>query len=134
MRVGDRDRDLAASALGKHYVSGRLSADELEDRVGRSLQAQTRKDLDKAMKDLPLVWEEFRFAQRVQRGRQRVGFFFRLVRSWFKVNVLLAAALAVALIVGAPIAATVGAALLAWSVATYGFWRLWRRGAVTPRR
>lgn len=128
MRVGDRDRELAASALGKHYVNGRLSADELEDRVGRSLQAQTRRELDKAMKDLPLVWEELRFTQRLQHGRRRVGFFFRLVRSWFKVNVLLAAALAVALIVGAPIAATIGAGLLAWSVATYAFWRIWQRG------
>ncbi|HEV8462371.1 MAG TPA: DUF1707 domain-containing protein [Gaiellaceae bacterium] len=127
MRVGDRDRELAASALGKHYVNGRLSADELEERVGRSLQARTRKDLDKALKDMPLVWEDFRFAQRVQRGRQRVGFFFRLVRSWFKVNMVLGAALAVALIVGAPIAATIGAALLAWSVATYAFWRIWQR-------
>jgi uncharacterized protein DUF1707 len=128
VRVGDRDRELAASALGKHYVNGRLSADELEERVGRSLQARTRKDLDKALKDMPIVWEDFRFSQRVQRGRQRVGFFFRLVRSWFKVNMLLGAALAVALIVGAPIAAAIGAALLAWSVATYAFWRIWQRG------
>jgi hypothetical protein len=127
VRVGDRDRELAASALGKHFVNGRLSADELEDRVGRSLQAQTRRELDKAMKDLPLVWEDFRFSQRVQRGRRRVGLFFRLVRSWFKVNVLLGAALAVALIVGAPIAFAVGTALLAWSVATYAFWRIWQR-------
>jgi hypothetical protein len=127
VRVGDHDRELAASALGKHFVNGRLSADELEERVGRSLQAKTRKDLDKALKDMPLVWEDFRFAQRVQRGRQRVGFFFRLVRSWVKVNVLLAAVLAVALIVGAPIAAAIGAALLAWSAATYAFWRIWQR-------
>ena len=127
MRVGDRDRDLAASALGKHYVNGRLSADELEERVGRSLQARTRRDLDKTLKDLPPVWEQFSLTHRVQRTRERVRFFVRLVRSWFKVNVLLGAALAVALIVGAPIAFAVGTALLAWSLATYAFWRIWLR-------
>jgi hypothetical protein len=127
VRVGDRDRELAASALTKHFVHGRLSTDELEERVGMSLQAQTRRDLNRALKGLPLVWEDVRLPQRVQRGTQRVRFFFQLMRSWFKVNMLLAAVLAVALIVGAPIAVTVGAALLAWSISTYAFWRIWLR-------
>jgi hypothetical protein len=128
VRVGDRDRELAASVLRKHFVHGRLSTGELEERVGLSLQAQSRRDLDRALKDLPFLWDELRVTQRLQRGRTRVRFFFRLVRSWFKVNVLLAAALAVALLVGAPIAASVGAALLAWSIASYAFWRIWLRG------
>jgi hypothetical protein len=127
MRVGDRDRELAASALRKHYVHGRLSTGELEDRVGLSLRAETRRDLDKALKDMPLVWDDLRFAQRVQRGRERARLFFRLVRTWFKVNVTLGVALAVALLAGAPIATSVGAALLAWSIATYAFWRIWLR-------
>ena len=128
MRVGDRDRELAASALRKHYLSGRLSTDELEERVGLSLEAQSRRDLNRALKGLPLVWEDLRVPQRLQRSAERGRLFLRLVRSWFKVNVLLAAALAVALLVGAPIAATVGAAVLAWSIATYAFWRFWLRG------
>jgi DUF1707 SHOCT-like domain len=127
VRVGDRDRELAASALRKHYVSGRLSTDELEQRVGMSLQAQSRRDLNKAMRGLPLVWEDVRVPPRVQRSAQRARRFLRLVRSWFKVNVLLGVALAVALLVGAPIAESVGAALLAWSLATYAFWRIWLR-------
>jgi hypothetical protein len=128
VRVGDRDRELAASALRKHYVNGRLSTVELEQRVGLSLRAETRRDLDKALKDLPPVWEQLRITERVQRGRERARFFLRLVRSWFKVNVLLAVALGIALVVGAPIAFTVGGALLAWSIATYAFWRIWLRG------
>jgi len=134
VRVGDRDRELAASALRKHYVSGRLTTDELEERVELSLQAESRRDLNRALKGLPLVWEDLRVPQRVQHGALRMRFFFRLVRSWVKVNVLLAAGLAVALLVGAPIAAAVGAALLAWSVASYAFWRIWRSGVASAGR
>jgi hypothetical protein len=132
--VGDRDRELAASALRRHFVQGRLSTAELSDRVDLTLRARTRRDLNAALAGLPLVWEDLpagvhTAARRVRRGMHRARFLFALVRAWVKVNLALVLALAVALVAGAPTGMTLGAAVAAWALASYGFWRVWRRGA-----
>ncbi len=132
--VGDRDRDLAASALRRHFVQGRLSTAELADRVEKALGARTRGDLRAALKDLPLVWEDLPAgvhvaAGRVRRGMRRGRFFFALVRVWLKLNLVLIGACAIALLVGAPAATTLGVVLAAWTLAGFGVWRVWRRGA-----
>jgi Domain of unknown function (DUF1707) len=53
LRVGDGERDHALDALGKHYAAGRLSAEELEDRISAALRARTRSDLSVLFRDLP---------------------------------------------------------------------------------
>jgi hypothetical protein len=53
LRVGDAERDKALDALGKHYAAGRLSAEELEERITATLQARTRSDLSALFRDLP---------------------------------------------------------------------------------
>ena len=133
MRVGDRDREQVATALRRHFVQGRLSTDELEERIGATVHARTRRDLAAAMAGLPLGWEDLpggvqTAARRVRRGVGRVRFFFALARAWLKVNVGLAAACGVALVVGAPPGTTVGAAVAAWALACLVFWHVWRRG------
>jgi hypothetical protein len=52
-RIGDADRDAAAAELGEHYAAGRLTLDELHDRLGHVLAAQTRGQLLHVMADLP---------------------------------------------------------------------------------
>jgi hypothetical protein len=52
-RIGDADRDAAAAELGEHYAAGRLTLDELHDRLGHVLAAQTRGQLLQVMADLP---------------------------------------------------------------------------------
>jgi hypothetical protein len=131
--VGDRDRELAASALRRHFVQGRLSTAELSDRVDLTLRARTRHDLNAALAGLPLVWEDLpagvhTATRRVRHGMRRVRFFFALVRVWLKVNLALVLALAVALVAGAPTGMTLGATVAAWALAGYGLWRVWRRG------
>jgi Domain of unknown function (DUF1707) len=53
LRVGDAEREGALSALGKHYAEGRLTADELDERISAALRARTRSDLADLVRDLP---------------------------------------------------------------------------------
>ena len=52
-RVGDRDRDAAAEALGEHYATGRLDQDEYDARTDRAYAARTDVDLRGLFTDLP---------------------------------------------------------------------------------
>ena len=53
LRAGDADRQAVISELQRHYVDGRLSSDELSERVDRALAARTFGDLDTLLADLP---------------------------------------------------------------------------------
>jgi len=53
MRVGDAEREAAAAELREHYASGRLTLDELNERVDKAFAATTRGDLNGLMTDLP---------------------------------------------------------------------------------
>jgi hypothetical protein len=54
LRISDAERDAAASALGEHFASGRLTADELHARLDLALAAVTRRDISLAVQDLPV--------------------------------------------------------------------------------
>lgn len=53
MRVGDADREATAAELREHYASGRLTLEELNERLDQALAAKTRADLTACMRDLP---------------------------------------------------------------------------------
>ncbi len=53
LRTADAERDKVIAALSDHYALGRLSLDELNDRVGQVLQARTRAQLVAPLSDLP---------------------------------------------------------------------------------
>ena len=55
IRVGDVERDAAAAELGEHYAAGRLTIDELHERLGLVLSARTRADLTHVLADLPTI-------------------------------------------------------------------------------
>jgi hypothetical protein len=52
-RVSDADRDRVAALLRDHYAEGRLSADELDDRLTAALSAKTSGELRRVLSDLP---------------------------------------------------------------------------------
>jgi Flp pilus assembly protein TadB len=54
--VGDRDRDRAAHELQRHYREGRLTADELAQRLETALRARSGPQLRSALKELPAAW------------------------------------------------------------------------------
>jgi len=55
MRVSDAEREATASELREHYASGRLTQEELDQRLDQAFAAKTRGDLDATMQDLPSV-------------------------------------------------------------------------------
>src|SRR5436309_9732113 len=55
LRVGDADRDLIASVLEQHMAEGRLSTDELDDRLGVLYRSQTRAQAKSVLAGLPLL-------------------------------------------------------------------------------
>jgi hypothetical protein len=60
MRVGDAERDAAANELREHFASGRLTQDELNERLDQTFAAKTRGDLSGLFTDLPssTAWQE----------------------------------------------------------------------------
>jgi hypothetical protein len=53
LRVGDAERDAVASALREHFAQGRLTLDELQERLDAAFTARTRADLAPLTADLP---------------------------------------------------------------------------------
>jgi len=55
VRVDADERERAATALQTHYIAGRLTHDELDDRVSQAYAARTRGDLASLLGDLPAL-------------------------------------------------------------------------------
>src|ERR1700736_3932823 len=53
VRVGDADRDAVATQLREHYADGRLTLEELNERLDQAFAAKTKADLNTVMRDLP---------------------------------------------------------------------------------
>jgi hypothetical protein len=53
IRVGDAERDAVATQLREHYGDGRLTLDELNERLDQTLRARTGADLNAVTRDLP---------------------------------------------------------------------------------
>jgi DUF1707 SHOCT-like domain len=53
VRVGDADRDAVAAQLREHYADGRLTLEELNERLDQAFAARTKADLNTVMRDLP---------------------------------------------------------------------------------
>jgi len=53
IRVGDADRESVAAQLREHYGDGRLTLDELNERLDRTFAARTYGELNAVTTDLP---------------------------------------------------------------------------------
>jgi len=53
LRIGDAEREAAASALGEHFASGRVTREEYDERSDRVWAARTNSDLTPLLVDLP---------------------------------------------------------------------------------
>lgn len=53
LRVSDEQRDRAAQDIREHFAAGRLTDDELSDRVQAVYSARTEQELQKLLSDLP---------------------------------------------------------------------------------
>jgi hypothetical protein len=53
VRVGDAERDATMTQLREHFVAGRLTFEELTERIDFALVAKTQRQIDALMTDLP---------------------------------------------------------------------------------
>jgi len=53
VRVGDADREAVAAQLREHYADGRLTLEELNERLDQTFAAKTKADLNTVTRDLP---------------------------------------------------------------------------------
>jgi hypothetical protein len=83
VRVSDADRERAAAELREHCTAGRLTLEELSERLEEAYTAQTSADLERVRRELPEQAPTPRrrpkrltlaaFGSFVRRGRWRVG-------------------------------------------------------------
>jgi len=110
LRASDADRDQVVQRLHTAATEGRLSSEELDERVHRALTAITYDDLDAVLEDLPRPRPE-RGRTPAARAEHRPG--RRTVGGWalaaVRANPLL-------LFVMIPLVATAGAMLLAAAI------------------
>jgi uncharacterized protein DUF1707 len=67
LRAGDADRQAVVTELQRHYVDGRLTSEELAERVDHALHARTFGDLASLLTDLPVL-DETAIAARTSHG------------------------------------------------------------------
>jgi hypothetical protein len=53
LRIGDAERDTAMTQLREHFVAGRLTFDELTERIDAALIAKTQRQINRLLADLP---------------------------------------------------------------------------------
>jgi DUF1707 SHOCT-like domain len=72
LRVSDQQREQAADALRDHFAAGRLTEDELNERLDAALEAKTEPELHALLSDLPKlpVSPQQRKAELVERRSQ----------------------------------------------------------------
>src|SRR6266536_1213943 len=86
VRVSDRERDEVATLLRDHAAEGRLTPDELDERLGAALAARTGADLDAVLADLPAKRTD---AERTRRRTAARQGFLSHATTWAAVSVLL---------------------------------------------
>jgi hypothetical protein len=60
IRIGDAEREQTTASLREHFAQGRLSSEELDERLDATLAAKTFRDLDSITEDLPGEWQNRR--------------------------------------------------------------------------
>ena len=101
VRVGDAEREQAVSALGEHYLAGRISKEEYDERTATAWKAKTRSQLEPLFWDLPRLQQQVSRPTPPPRSESGSGPRGRSRRRGFGVPVLLAVVVLLA-VLGAP--------------------------------
>jgi hypothetical protein len=71
LRVADADREQLVEELREHALAGRLTSEELEERIGAAYRATTRADVDALRDDLPVSSKSVALALHKRKGKLR---------------------------------------------------------------
>ena len=127
--VGDHERDRAAQDLQRHYREGRLTTEELAQRLEAALRARSGAQLRSALRDLPAwKWGEPGAALRSPvRMLRNAAFVVGAVVMWLFVSVGLLVAFIAWLVANGPGLAGLLVFPLLWLAATWLLWSGSRR-------
>jgi hypothetical protein len=78
--IGDREREQAAGRLTEHYLRGRLSLEELTERLEVALTARRHSEVRRALVELPPPWLEHVTEARSGLGTLLLGTLWQRVR------------------------------------------------------
>ena len=138
--VGDADRDRGLAFLRRNYAEGRLSLEELTDRVEGVARARTTSELHAALRDLPGGRALSTFTPRVVAlahssgatavARRAAGIAVAAVLAlvWIWVSLILLVALGLAILLAGLSAGLVAAFVLPWVAMSWLGWRIGRAG------
>ncbi len=131
--IGDGDRERVAALLKRHYLRGRLSVEELSDRLEVAFTARRDKELRVALAELPAAWHE-----RPARARQgldsmwgsmkRAVFVAAVWALWWTVSLVLMIGFVVSVLVQGLSLVNAIAFPAVWLLCTFGARRVVRRG------
>jgi hypothetical protein len=121
--VSTRERESAAEALRRHFLSGRLTLDEFGDRVRLALDARDGRDLRRAIRGLPPTWRDGDELRRVAGQAKRRAVVATVKFLWLAISFILLVAF---LTDGMTASAAVGYAV-AWLLVSALAWRAARR-------
>jgi hypothetical protein len=121
--VGDRERDRAANELARHYREGRLTADELAQRLETALRARNGAQLRAALKELPATWSR----TDVVRTARNAAILAGTVVVWLFWNAAVLIAFAAWLAANGPSLGAFLAFPLVWAAASWLLWHTSRR-------
>lgn len=125
--VGTRDREAAAAALGRHYVLGRLSLEELEARLKLAVGARTSSDLDEAALDLPPRWLDGEQLRRIGRFARKTALLAVLTAVWLTLSFVILLGFVIEALIHGVSSGDALAFPLVWLAVTFCTWRVGRR-------
>ena len=123
MFVGDQEREQAAATLREHYVGGRLTLDEVSERIGRVLAARSHAELRGAFSGLPGFSDRGSIVRVAARGAALVLF----TGAYLMFSMILLFVFALTLLLQGASGSTLLGFLVVWLAPTYLLTRLWRR-------
>jgi Flp pilus assembly protein TadB len=120
--VGDVDRERAVVSLREHYVAGRLTLEELDERVERALEARSQRALRRSLADLPES-----VGRTIVRAVLRGAVLLLLTWTWLVFSIALLVILGLTLAIHGVSPVELVGFLVVWLVPTYLLARAWRR-------
>ncbi|HEY2310407.1 MAG TPA: DUF1707 domain-containing protein [Gaiellaceae bacterium] len=131
--VGDRERDNATLELQRHYREGRLTTDELAQRLEAALRARSGSQLRVALRGLPAWrWTESGTLRSPVRLLRNAALVVGSVVMWLFVSVGLLIAFIAWLVANGPGLGGLLVFPLLWLAATWLLWRGSRRLRARP--
>lgn len=125
--VSARERERASDALGRHFVSGRLSLDDFADRVRLALEARDARELRRSLVGLPPPWRDGDELRRLARRAKRSATIAAVSLLWLLTTIVLLVGFAASAVAHGPTTADVVGYPVAWMIVTALAWHARRR-------